>query len=233
MNQKINCLIIDDEPLAIQVLKTYMEELDFLEIVASFRSARKALSFLAENSVDLIFLDIQMPLLNGLDFVKSLEKPPAIIFTTAYRDFAVESYELDAQDYLVKPISFDRFYRSVDKYRKTIQDESPPLSKIDFLQVKADKKYYRIPFDEIHYIENIKDYVLIHGPKSSITVYERIRSLEESLPSEQFIRIHRSFIIALSKIRAFDATYVYLGEAELPIGRTYKNKVLQILNQSQ
>lgn len=227
----IRCLIIDDEPLAIKVIENYVQQMDDLELVASLRAAIKAFPILEKEKIDLIFLDIQMPQLSGIDFAKHLPTPPPlIIFTTAYRDFAVESYELNAVDYLVKPIAFERFFQAIRKVKTTLTTlPTQTGTEETHILVKADKKQFRIKLKDIRYIESIKDYIILHTPNQKLISYQSISHIQEALPHKQFLRIHRSYIIALDYLTAFNATYVFLGDDELPIGRTYKEEVLQKL----
>lgn len=232
---KIKCLIVDDEPLAIKVLETYINDLDSLELVASCRSATKAMTHLETKDIDVIFLDIQMPRLTGMAFAKSLQKPPKIIFTTAYRDFAVESYEVGAIDYLVKPISFERFFQTIQKLKALLDESILPVQSNsgvteETLLIKAEKKQFVIKLADIWYIESIKDYVIVHTPQQKLISYQSLTQVEEALPASHFLRIHRSFIINLHHVKAFNATNVLLVDTEIHIGRTYKDDVFQKLN---
>ena len=235
---KIRCLIVDDEPLALDVLETYISRLDNLELVCRCNNAVEAYNCLQTEQIDLMFLDIQMPKLTGIDFLKSLPNPPKVIFTTAYRDYAVEGYELNAVDYLLKPISFDRFLKAIAKV--TPQETKPvatiptsePDFKVAFIYLKADKKMVKVMLSDILYIESLKDYIRVKTETKEIISYQKISFLEEKLPADKFLRIHRSFIVALDKIQAFSASAVDVGKSEIPIGRFYKNEVLQILNQN-
>lgn len=226
---KIRCLIIDDEPLAIKVIENYIQQMNHLELVASLRSALKAYPILDSQPIDLIFLDIQMPKLSGLAFAQHLPVPhPMIIFTTAHRDFAVESYELNALDYLVKPISFERFFQAIQKAQATLQSNQATQAQ-DFILVKADKKQFRVKLKDIRYIENVKDYIILHTLEQALVSYQSISHIQNELPSSQFLRVHRSYIISLDYLTAFNATYIFLGDDEIPIGRTYKEEVLKRL----
>lgn len=235
---KIRCLIVDDEPLALDVLETYISRVDNLELVCRCNNAVEAYNCLQTEQVDVMFLDIQMPKLTGIDFLKSLANPPKVIFTTAYRDYAVEGYELNAVDYLLKPISFDRFLKAIAKV--TPQETKPaatihasePDYKEAFIYLKADKKMVKVMLSDILYIESLKDYIRVKTETKEIISYQKISFLEEKLPADKFLRIHRSFIIALDKVQAFSATTVDLGKTEIPIGRLYKNEVLQILGKN-
>ncbi|HEY4650623.1 MAG TPA: LytTR family DNA-binding domain-containing protein [Pontibacter sp.] len=235
---KIRCLIVDDEPLALDVLETYISRLDNLELVCRCNNAVEAYNCLQTEQIDLMFLDIQMPKLTGIDFVKSLPNPPKVVFTTAYRDYAVEGYELNAVDYLLKPISFDRFLKSITKITHpeakpaaTITTPEPDYKEA-FIYLKADKKMVKVMLADILYIESLKDYIRVKTETKEIISYQKISFLEEKLPADKFLRIHRSFIIALDKVQAFSATAVDLGKTEIPIGRLYKNEVLQILGKN-
>ena len=239
---KLRCIIVDDEPLALDVLETFVERLDNLELVCRCSNAVEAYNCLQNEHIDLIFLDIQMPKLTGIEFLKSLPNPPKVIFTTAYRDYALDSYELNAVDYLLKPIAFDRFLKAVAKVTPAepkgmaaipaAAAQAEPDYKEAFIYLKADKKMVKVMLSDILYIESLKDYIRVKTDTKEIISYQKISFLEEKLPADKFLRIHRSFIIALDKIQAFSATAVDIGKAEIPIGRFYKNDVLQVLGQN-
>jgi DNA-binding LytR/AlgR family response regulator len=229
---KIRCLIVDDEPLAIDVLRNYINRLDILMLVDSCRSAQEAFNILQQEKVDVVFLDIQMPKMTGIRLVEHLVHPPQIIFTTAYRDYAVESYELSAVDYLVKPIAFERFLKAVQKV--TNRGEQPLLSSYsanaeEIVCLKAESKTFRIPLHDINYLESFKDYVIVHTNTEKLTTYQSISHWERDLPTDKFVRIHRSFLVATDKIRAYSAAAVQIGTTDLPIGRTYKEAVMKVL----
>lgn len=243
--KNIRCVIVDDEPLALDVLEAYIERLDHLELVARLDNAIEAFNLLNRESVDLLFLDIQMPRLSGIELLKNLNQPPKVIFTTAYRDYALQGYELDVVDYLLKPISFDRFLKAVNKVYRINQDTQPERivqllnpteesaeSNYDkaYIYLKADKKMIKILLKDILYIESLKDYIRVKTPTKSVTSYQRISYMEEKLPEDKFLRIHRSFIVAKDKVDAFSPPSVELGEITLPIGRNYRNEVLKALN---
>lgn len=237
MKSTIKCLIVDDEPLAINVIKRYIEELATLELVTTCDNAIAAFKVLKEEQIDLIFLDINMPLMTGIEFVRALQQPPSIIFTTAYRNYAVESYELNVVDYLLKPISFTRFFQAIDKYlaQSTPSNSSPSIALSntnhdEFLYVNSNKKYIKVTFSEIHYIESIKDYIRIHLADKNIVTKEKISTFQQQLPPT-FLRIHRSFIVNTTQITAFSALQIEIGEQELPIGNSYKKEVLAYLKQ--
>jgi DNA-binding LytR/AlgR family response regulator len=238
-NNKIRCLIVDDEPLAVDVLEKYIGQLDSLSLVGKCGHAIEALNFLQKNKVDLLFLDIQMPRLSGIDFLKTLQKRPKVILTTAFRDYAVEGFELNVLDYLVKPIPFERFLVAINKYHG-VQDTgaalppviTAPVSGISpeaFIYLKADKKMVKVFLKDILYIESLKDYVKVKTTEKEIITWQRISYLEEKLPDENFQRIHRSFIVAMNKIKSFNAAFIEIGDQELPIGRQYKAAVMKAL----
>lgn len=230
---KIQCLVIDDEPLAVSLIEDYISKFSQLEIVATSNNAINGFEILKTKHVDLIFLDIQMPVLGGIEFLKSLNNPPKIIITTAYREYALEGYELNIIDYLLKPISFDRFLKAINKYFeaiKVIPIEKPviPSENTDYLLVNMNKKNYKILFEDIIYAESLKDYIKIHTIDSIITTKKKISDFEQRLPS-YFLRTHKSYIVNLQKVTAFTANDIELGDNEIPIGVSYKKHVLDIL----
>ena len=225
---KIRCIIVDDEPLAIEVIESYINRLENIEIVAKCSNALKAFEILKKEPVDLIFLDIQMPKLTGLDFVKTLQNPPKVIITTAYRDYALEGYELNVVDYLLKPISFERFLKAVSRVYHT--EMSQEATETTYIYLKADKKMVKVQLRDILYIESLKDYVRVKTSDKEVITHQKISYLEEKLPEECFLRIHRSFIVALKKIETYSATSIEVPGKELPIGRLYKDQVLEVLN---
>lgn len=234
---KIKCLIVDDEPLAIKVIESHISKIPNLEWVGSCSNAVEAFDVFLNQKTDLVFLDVEMPEISGIDLLKSLKNPPAIIFTTAYRDFALDAYELDAIDYLLKPISFERFFKSVSKYyswkgSENIEVKNPNTvgqNEDAFVYVRSDRKVVKIFLKEIIFIESLKDYVKIHLVDKVVITKEKISNLEDKLPGEQFIRTHRSFLVASKSIRAFTAETIDIENHEIPIGRTYKSSVLSFL----
>ena len=235
---KIKCVLVDDEPLALDVLESYIKRVDGLELTARCDNAMKAFEVLRNQNVDLIFLDIQMPKLNGIDFLKTLQNPPKVIFTTAYRDYAIEAFDLDAVDYLLKPIPFGRFLKALSKAFGQIQsanqniinnDEYEPYITTDTLIVKSDKKMIKINLKEIIYIESLKDYVIIHLSEKRVVTKQKISFLEQKLMENNFLRIHRSFLVSASKIEAFTPSHIDIHGLQLPIGRSYKSEVGKIL----
>ena len=230
----IRCIIIDDEPLAIQIMESHIAQIPDLECVARCQNPVEAMELLKAHSIDLIFSDIEMPLITGIEFVKSLQNPPKIIFTTAYRNYAIESYELDIVDYLLKPIPFARFFKAINRYRNLVAlpvaSDPLPVSKIlnDHLYVNANKKFIKVLFADILYIESIKDYVRIHTPSDRIVTKDSLLNLTLKLPTH-FLRVHRSYVVNRVKITAFTAVDVEIGTIEIPIGASYKAEVMDIL----
>ncbi len=236
MNTK--CVIIDDEPLAITLIEEHISKFSNLTVVAKCNNAIEGFEALKAHEVDLIFLDIQMPMLTGIEFLKSLSNPPKVIFTTAYREYALESYELEVVDYLLKPISFDRFFKAINKYFKSAESKTisvPVESKLDastnHIYVNMNKKHHKVLFDDILYAESLKDYVRIHTTETKIVTKEKISDFEKKLPSH-FLRTHRSYIVNSNKITAFTAQDVEIGKLEIPIGISYKQNVLEQLKNS-
>jgi DNA-binding LytR/AlgR family response regulator len=232
---KIKCLIIDDEPFATALIKAHVKQVPNLEVVEVCINALEGFEILKNESIDLIFLDIQMPLLTGIEFLKSLSNPPKVIFTTAYREYAIESYELEVVDYLLKPISFERFFKAINKFFKTIDSKLSsditipvPQGSIRFIYVNSNKKHHKISFSEILYVESIKDYIRIHLTDKTIVTKEKISEFEQKLPSN-FLRTHRSYIINADKITAYTVHDIEIGEIEIPIGISYKKQLLEKL----
>lgn len=217
------CIIVDDEPPAIKVLKKHIGNVPQLEISGSCNNAFEALDLLSRERVDLMFLDIHMPKLVGTQFLKSLPLPPKVIFTTAHKDFAVEAFELDAVDYLLKPISFERFLKAVNKVIQTSYSVSDaPTFTSSFVYFRADRKMVKVFLNEILYIESYRDYVIIHLEKAGeLRVKLTLNHVERFLPCNQFLRIHRSFLVSINKITAFTKTDVEIGKIELPIGKSF------------
>jgi len=232
---KINCLIIDDEPLAVNIVKSYIEEIDEITISNTFNSAVEALTYLKNHSVDLIFLDINMPLLNGLDFIKTLETKPLIIVTTAYDEYAIKTYELEVLDYLVKPIPFPRFMKAVNRAFKAInssipKDNSKEIKK-PFIFIKVDKKKMKkIYLDEILVVESLRDYLKITTQTNKYIIHSTLTNFTSLLPESNFIRIHSSFTIAIDKIDVVEGNSIEIEGIRYVIGRSYieevKKKVL-------
>ncbi|HEY4966911.1 MAG TPA: response regulator transcription factor, partial [Puia sp.] len=223
-NKKITCLAVDDEPLALSILKKYIGSVQNLELVGTCENAVQALQMLQEYRVDLIFLDIQMPQIMGTDFIRTLKKSPKIIFTTAFRKYAIEGFELDAVDYLLKPISFERFLKAVNKVLQTNLDAADSLYHVNesanestqtYLYFRVDRKMVKVFLHDILYIEGFSDYVKIITHTKTLITKQLISALEETLPKEIFIRIHRSFIISVNKINSYNADMILIGKTEL------------------
>ena len=218
-------LIIDDEPLAQNVIENYLQSFSFIQIIARCDDALSALEWMKKQKIDLIFLDISMPFISGIEFIKSLKDSPAIILTTAHKEFAIESYELNVLDYLLKPISFERFIKAINKLDIQTDQIINPVNKDAnadaFIYVKSEKKNVRVLLKDILFIESIKDYIKIHTPDKTIITQISISSIEQRLP-ENFLRIHRSFIIAKDKITAYTQHDLEIGKHQIPIGRNYK-----------
>ncbi len=240
---KIRCAIVDDEPLALDVLENYIQKIDKLELVARVDNAVEAFNLLNKTQVDLLFLDIQMPRLTGLELLKNIFRPPKVIFTTAYREYALEGYELDVIDYLLKPISFERFLKAINKVYMLNGQMNPNLSMQGsklmeesytdaFIYLKADKKMVKVLLKDILYIESLKDYIRVKTSTKSVTAYQRISYMEEKLPEDRFMRIHRSYIVSKQKVEAYSTTHIELANKEVPIGRNYRSAVLKALNQN-
>uniref|UniRef100_UPI004047075F LytR/AlgR family response regulator transcription factor n=1 Tax=Roseivirga sp. TaxID=1964215 RepID=UPI004047075F len=226
----ISCLIIEDEPLAADVLKDYVDQIPFLSLKGICPNTIAALDALHNEAIDLLFLDIHLPGLKGLDFLRLLKKPPAVILTTAYQEYALQGYELNVVDYLLKPIEFKRFLEAVNKVKLGIK----PVYTKDVLTVQSDKKTVVIPIDEIVFIESQKEYIKVQTSSTSYTTKYSLTKMEEELDPLRFLRIHRSFIISLTKIRAFSGNEVELEGKTVPIGGNYKKEVaekLQVLFQ--
>lgn len=229
---KVRCLLVDDEPLAIQLVKNHLEQLELFEVVATCSNAIKALEVLRSKTIDLMFLDIKMPQLTGIDFLKTLKNPPAVIMTTAYREFALDGYDLDIVDYLLKPITFDRFFKAIDRYLRSVQTQVgvlPEAGIAGFIYVKVGGKFHKLYADDILYVESLKDHVIIHGVDQKINAKYKISDIEIELKPFNFIRIHRSFIVNPKKITAFTVNDIEIGMKEIPIGTNYKEYVFKLL----
>ncbi len=230
---RTSCVIVDDEPLAIELLKNHISLFDRLELKASFQNALEAFEYIKANNIQLMFLDIQMPNLTGIELLRSIQTPPKVIFTTAYRDYAVEGFELNAVDYLLKPITFERFIKALDKFydsqHAAISPEVVDDSISHGLFVRAEKKNVRVDFDDILFVESLKDYIKIVVSKGEILTKMKISDFEAKLPAH-LIRVHRSFIVNKYKVTAFTAHDVEINDIEIPIGGLYKQVVLKELD---
>ncbi|BDS10138.1 LytR/AlgR family response regulator transcription factor [Aureispira anguillae] len=236
----MNVIIVDDEPLAQEVIETYISKFPALHLIAKCNNAVEAFEALNSKTVDLMFLDIQMPQISGIDFLKTLSNPPQVIFTTAYSEYAMDGYELNVVDYLLKPISLDRFAKAVNKavaQGQQLQENEPTVDSStessDYIFVKADKKLIKIRFDEINYIEGLKDYVILHTPNGRVVTLQTMKSLEIKLPSDIFMRVHRSFIVNLGNISIIEGNTIQIEKKIIPIGKNYKDVLLSIINKNR
>ena len=230
----LHCIIIDDEPLARKGLKEYINDVDFLQLDAEFDNALKANRLLSDGSVQLIFLDIQMPKLTGLEFLKTLMHAPPVIFTTAFPQYALDGFELNALDYLVKPISFERFLKAAMRAKEYYEVRFKNASEIapgkdEFFFIKADNKLVKIFYDEILFVEALQNYISIHTKTKKYITYLTFKSIEEYLPIDRFIKTHKSYIISASKIDNIDGNDIRIGEHHIPISRTSKDQVMERL----
>lgn len=231
---RIKCIIIDDEPLAIKVIENHLQEFQNFEIVGTFNNPIAALPLLEEQNIDAVFLDINMSKMNGLEFIKTVELKSNIVITTAYREYAVESFDLDVLDYLVKPIPFNRFLKAVNKITQKIAiqrgaNQENTNETDSFIFLKVDKKLVKIPFDEIYYIESLKDYIKVFTTTDNYLVHKSLTSITEELPSSQFLRIHRSFTISTDKVKSVEGNSVEINNKRIPIGRKYLNVAKQTI----
>ena len=235
---KLRCLLIDDEPPALKVLANYISNINGLEIVAQCKNAIEALDILHEKAVDVIFLDIKMPKLLGTEFLKNLSHPPKVIFVTAYRDYAIDGYDLDAVDYLVKPVSFERFFKAITKLNRIIGKE-PITTSVEyksnsepFVYLKVDRDMKKVFINDILYIESWKDYIkLFLTSGKNLLVKQSISAMENLLSEHKFLRIHRSYMVSLDKISGYNGLSVQLSDNEIPIGRLYKQAVMERLQE--
>jgi DNA-binding LytR/AlgR family response regulator len=226
-NITINCLVVDDEPIAREGIMEYIRQIDYLNPVAQCKSAAEAAGLLQKNKIDLIFLDIQMPKLTGIEFVKALADPPLIIFTTAYSEYALEGFELDVVDYLLKPISFPRFLKSVEKALNYLHARNKEVSITqDFFFIKCNGKIEKIIMADVIYIEAMANYVIIHTRQKKYITYLTFSGIEKQLPAHLFVRIHKSYLVAISAIQTIDGTEVITSSMSLPLSKNYRNDVM-------
>jgi DNA-binding LytR/AlgR family response regulator len=228
----IKYIIVDDEPLAREGMQLNCEQVPYLSDSGSFANAILASDYLSKNEVDLIFLDIEMPGLNGLDFIRSMKKQPHVILCTAYPQYALESYELDVIDYLVKPIKFDRFFKAVSKVREYMELKELPNSDIDeyketFMYIKSERKYVKVFYDDVLYIKGMKDYVVIHTKEKKYMTSMNVKTILSQLPPELFARISKSYIIQVKCIKSVDIDTIYTDTLELPLGPSYKEAFIE------
>jgi len=226
----MRCLIVDDEPLAQQVLQNYLQRVDDLQLVKKCKNAMEAVQTLHKEKVDLIFLDIQMPVIDGLSFLKSLSNPPAVILTTAYPKYAMDGYDLNVVDYLLKPISFERFLKAVNKaidHRKNATEE---VTAADYMFLKVDSKLVKVNYADITHIEGMKDYLKVFVKEKILVIHQTMKRIEELLPKNRFIRVHKSYIVSLSAVNSIVGNMIEINGKEIPIGANYKEQLLTTIS---
>jgi DNA-binding LytR/AlgR family response regulator len=238
--QTIRCLIVDDEPPAREIIRRYVQEIPTLQLMGECANAIQVLTILQQQPIDLLFLDIRMPQLNGTDFIKTLKNPPKVILTTAFSEYALEGYELDVVDYLMKPIRFDRFLKAVNKafpLNNTSHIAKPVLPIVveekkndSFVYFRADRKMVKVMLDDILYIESMKDYIKVHTVQGVIITKQSISSVEAMLPAKLFVRTHRSFIVSINKIKSFTNELVEIDKTDIPIGKLFRNGVMKVFS---
>lgn len=226
----IRCLIVDDEPLAREILGQYVSQSDELQLVGACKNANEVVELLQKESVDVLFLDIQMPGISGMALMKSLENPPLVVFTTAYAQYAVEGYEVSAVDYLLKPISPDRFKKAVEKVREMIQYKKSSSRDLNYMFIRADYQDIKVMFDDILYVEGLKDYVKVVTKEKRIITLTNIKGMLEKLPQDRFIRVHKSYIVAKDKVQTVKGTILTIDDKEIPIGLTFKDNFMKGMN---
>lgn len=234
----INCLIIDDEPLSRKGLKEYVQDTEFLSLAGEYEHPLKAMMALSEQHIHLIFLDIQMPKINGVEFIRSLPHPPLVIFTSAYPQYALDGFDLDAVDYLLKPFSFERFLKAAMKAKSVLHakakvDDTVMRTGTDHFFIKADNKLLKIRFNDITFVEALQNYVAIHTPAKKYITYLTLKMLEDQLPAGFFIKIHKSYIVAISKVDSIEGNEVKIGTHALPISRSIKEEVVEKILQNK
>lgn len=238
--QTIHCLIADDEPPAREIIRRYVQEIPSLKLMGECANAIQALTVLQQQPIDLLFLDIRMPQINGTDFIKTLKNPPKVIFTTAFSEYALEGYELDVVDYLMKPIRFDRFLKAVNKaypLNVSTASQKPAVASIveenkneSFVYFRADRKMVKVMLDDILYIESMKDYIKVFTVHGVIITKQSISSVEAMLPDKLFVRTHRSFIVSINKIKSFTHELVEIDKIDIPIGKLFRNGVMKVFS---
>lgn len=228
----LNCVIIDDEPLAREGMADYVKEIDFLHLVDTCENPVALMKLMDQHPIDLIFLDIQMPKMNGIDFLKIIQKPPMVIITTAYPSYALEGFQLNVMDYLLKPITFDRFFKAVSKAREyhqlvnraTVQKAEAAT---DYFFIKCGSKYEKIHFEDILYVEGMQNYITIYTLKGKYVTLLYLKNLEQNLDSHAFIRVHKSYIVAIDKIEAIEGNEIFIQQHRIPISRNYREQVIE------
>jgi len=236
----IRCLVVDDEPLALHIVEDYISKVPFLKLVKSTTNPIEALTLVQQGEIDLVFLDVQMPELTGIQFLKISNGKAKVILTTAYPEYALEGYELDVVDYLLKPIAFDRFFKSVQKAQGIIQPSVKPITApeptqqndflSDFIFVKSEHKIQKVYLRDILFIEGLKDYISIFTPAERIITLQNMKKMEDALPEKHFIRVHKSYIVSLNKIDSIERSRIWIGEKIIPVGDTYRDPFFKIID---
>jgi DNA-binding LytR/AlgR family response regulator len=234
----MKCLVVDDEPLARTLMESYIGKMEGLTLIKSCSNALDAFHVLKQTPVDLIFLDIHMPRISGIELLRSLKNKPKVILTTAYREYAMEAYDLDVVDYLLKPVTFERFLRGVSKIHQTkstlVPEENSLVKSYDdsYIYFREDREMVKVFLKDILYIESLRDYVRLKTLSKQIITYQKISFLEQKLPENKFVRIHRSFIVSIDNVSSFTFNSVKLGDIEVPVGRNYKQQAMKVLNKN-
>jgi two-component system LytT family response regulator len=237
----IRCLIVDDEPLALHILEDYLSKIPFLQLVKATTNPIEALTLVQEKAVDLVFLDVQMPELTGIQFLKIANGKAKVILTTAYPQYALEGYELDVIDYLLKPIAFDRFYKAAQKAQSILQPAASPVQPepvqqpqqsllSDFIFVKTEHKIQKVYLNDILFIEGLKDYISIFTPTERIITLQNMKKMEDALPEKHFIRVHKSYIVSINKIDSIERSRIFIGDKIIPVGDTYREEFFKIVD---
>jgi len=239
----IKCLIVDDEPLALHILEDYISKIPFLQLVKATTNPIEALTLVQEKQVDLVFLDVQMPELTGIQFLRISNGKAKVILTTAYPQYALEGYELDVIDYLLKPIAFDRFFKSVQKAQGVLQPAAAPVQTevvqvqqqqndflSDFIFVKTEHKIQKVYLNDILFIEGLKDYISIFTPAERIITLQNMKKMEDALPEKNFIRVHKSYIVSINKIDSIERSRIFIGDKVIPVGDTYREEFFKIID---
>lgn len=229
---KLRCVIVDDEPLSIEVMESYLKKIPNVEVVATFNDAISVMPILNELDVDFLFLDIEMPKISGIDFLRSISNPPMVIITSANKNYAIEGFELNVVDYLLKPITMEKVVRAINKIiekksKKTLPPQ--PVDPSEYLFLKENKKMIRLNICDIQYLESVKDYVKVVTPGKTVVTKQNLSHFEQILNPSDFVRVHRSFIVAISHIDAFTSASIEIGKIEIPIGRLFKDEALKRL----
>ncbi len=229
----LKCIVTDDEPIAREGLLSYIGKVDFLEVVAECEDALQLNDVLKSQTVDLLFLDIEMPYMSGIDFLSNLANPPKVIMTTAYEQYAIKGYDLDVIDYLLKPIPFERFLKAVNKAYDIIVNQRNPAKEIDYFYVKTNQKFEKVFFNDILFIEGVENYVAIQTETSKIMTHVTIKTILGKMPDDKFLQIHKSFIINLEKVSFVEGNMVGIGKYKLPVSRTFREKALPVILQNK